>query len=54
MLCDAAGRLVSASMKPLRSLMVLAGGTSSVSSSVSAWAPGADMDMVTRGLEGSG
>jgi hypothetical protein len=50
MLCDADGRPVSASMKPLRSLRVLAGGSSSVSSSVSAEVPGAVMDMVTRGL----
>jgi hypothetical protein len=50
MLWDAAGRPVSASMKPLRSLRVLAGGSSSVSSSVSDGVPGAVMDMVTRGL----
>ena len=51
MLCDADGRLVSASMKPLRSLTVLPGGSWSVSSSLSDGVPAAVMDMVTRGLE---
>ena len=50
MLCDAEGRLVSASMKPLRSLTVLPGGSSRVSRSPSDGVPGAVMDMVTRGL----
>jgi hypothetical protein len=48
MLCDDEGRLVSASMKPLRSLTVLAGGSSRVSRSLSDGVPGAVMDMVTR------
>jgi hypothetical protein len=50
MLSEAAGSVVSASMKLFRSRTVLDGGSSSVSSSVSAGVPGAVMDMVTRGL----
>lgn len=48
--CDAAGWPVSASMKPLRSLMDRPGGTSRVSRSLSNWVPDEVMDTVTRGL----
>lgn len=52
MLWAAAAKPVSASMKALRSLTVLSGGSSMVSSSLSTSVLGAVMETVTRGLAG--